>query len=125
MVTGGRRTCHGEGRKKKGNKQRYIQGADSVCHPNSFPGRMTAPSLSRCRRKPGSLARFSSRVSPPAQTRAVLLDAFGRVPDALLLADVDDLANVVGVVGADVGYEGGRGANLGVVGGFHNFFPFG
>ena len=39
----------------------------------------------------------------PTSADGLLLDALVGVPGALEFADVDDLADVVGVVGADVG----------------------
>ena len=49
--------------------------------------------------------------------RPPLLDAFAGVPGALEFANVDDLADVVGVVGADVGDAGGVGGEVGIGGG--------
>ena len=44
---------------------------------------------------------------------------------AMQLANVDDLAEVVGVVGADVRDPGGPFGDFGVVGGFHGLLPVG
>jgi hypothetical protein len=56
---------------------------------------------------------------------AGLFDAFARIPGALEFADIENLADVVGVVGADVGDERGVGGELLIVGGFDGFFPVG
>ena len=55
----------------------------------------------------------------------LLLDAFVGVPGALEFADVDDLADVIGVVRGDVGDAVGPLVELGVVGGFDEVFHFG
>jgi hypothetical protein len=44
------------------------------------------------------------------------------IPGALLTADVDDLADVVGIVGADQGYRLRGFFQLGFVGGLYPFF---
>src|SRR5215467_9343437 len=57
--------------------------------------------------------------------RRLLLDALFGVPGALQAADVDDLSDVVGVVGADVGDGGGDFIDRFVVGGFDELFNLG
>jgi hypothetical protein len=54
-----------------------------------------------------------------------LFDSFGWVPDALELANIDDLARVVGVVGTNASYRGGPQLKLLVVSGLDSFLPFG
>lgn len=54
-----------------------------------------------------------------------LLHAFAGVPGAPEFADEDDLAGVVGVVGADVGDRGGPLLEVGVVGGLHEVLEVG
>jgi hypothetical protein len=53
-----------------------------------------------------------------------LVHAVLGVPGALLFADVNNLADVVGVVGADVREDLGGFFQLGFVGGLHPFFEF-
>lgn len=54
-----------------------------------------------------------------------LLHAVGGIPDALEFADVDDLADVVGVVSADVSDERSVFLELGVIGGLDGLLPVG
>src|SRR5580704_16994334 len=54
-----------------------------------------------------------------------LFDSFGWVPDALELANIDDLARVVGVVGTNARYRGRPQLKLLVVSGLDSFLPFG
>jgi hypothetical protein len=56
-------------------------------------------------------------------SRRLVHAVFG-IPGALFFADVDDLADVVGVVGADVREGLGGLFQLGIVGGFHPLFEF-
>jgi len=56
--------------------------------------------------------------------RLLLLDAFFWIPGALEATNVDDLSDVIGVVGTDVGDGGGNFLDRFVVGRFYKLFNF-
>ena len=100
--------------------------AEALRHPKSqLAARLKSRALSnqnqdqsQRRRTGGSVLITQIRTLLDRSVRPALLHAFVRIPRALHLAHVDDLADVVGVVGADIGDGGCQHGQLLVVGGF-------